>query len=236
MQCTIAGFFWFLRRFLQCQTLFGGVSPGSLALGLESLHRGRWGDLGRPQARNSLNSQRGAAEAFIASQKSEGWVCLPKLYDDGGFTGGNLDRPAFKRLMHDIEAGEIDCVVVYKVDRLSRSLLDFAKAMETFDANGVSFVSVTQQFNTTHSMGRLTLNILLLFAQFEHDIIGERFRNKIAAQRQKGLWCGGDHHITLTVCRQATTTTRLHAAGSSWHPELTHIELSQCCHLANVVI
>jgi DNA invertase Pin-like site-specific DNA recombinase len=150
---------------------------------------------------NSLDSQRGAAEAFIASQKSEGWVCCPKLYDDGGFTGGNLDRPAFKQLMNDIEAGEIDCVVVYKVDRLSRSLLDFARAMETFDANGVSFVSVTQQFNTTHSMGRLTLNILLSFAQFERDIIGERIRDKIAAQRQKGLWCGGQPVLGYDVDR-----------------------------------
>lgn len=154
---------------------------------------------------NSLDSQRGAAEAFIASQKSEGWVCCPKLYDDGGFTGGNLDRPAFRQLMNDIEAGDIDCVVVYKVDRLSRSLLDFAKAMETFDNNGVSFVSVTQQFNTTHSMGRLTLNILLSFAQFERDIIGERIRDKIAAQRQKGLWCGGQPVLGYDVDRSETS-------------------------------
>ena len=130
---------------------------------------------------------------------------MPKLYDDGGFTGGNLDRPAFKQLMNDIEAGEIDCVDVYKVDRLSRSLLGFARAMETFDANGVSFVSVTQQFNTTHSMSRLTLNNLLSFAQFERDIIGERIRDKIAAQRQNGLWCGGQPVLGYDVDRSETS-------------------------------
>jgi site-specific DNA recombinase len=154
---------------------------------------------------NSLDSQRSAAEAFIASQKSEGWICLPKLYDDGGFSGGNLDRPAFKQMMADIAAGEIDCVVVYKVDRLSRSLMDFARAMETFDKHGVSFVSVTQQFNTTHSMGRLTLNILLSFAQFERDIIGERIRDKIAAQREQGLWCGGQPVLGYDVDRSQTS-------------------------------
>jgi len=154
---------------------------------------------------NSLDTQRGSAESFIASQKSEGWVCVPKHYDDGGFSGGNMDRPGFKELMKDIAAGDIDCVVVYKVDRLSRSLLDFAKAMEVFDANGVSFVSVTQQFNTTHSMGRLTLNILLSFAQFEREIIGERIRDKIAAQRQKGLWCGGQPILGYDVDRSATS-------------------------------
>jgi len=154
---------------------------------------------------NSLDTQRGSAESFIASQKSEGRVCLPKHYDDGGFSGSNLDRPGFKELMKDIVAGEIDCVVVYKVDRLSRSLLDFAKAMEVFDANSVSFVSVTQQFNTTHSMGRLTLNILLSFAQFEREIIGERIRDKIAAQRQKGLWCGGQPVLGYDVDRSATS-------------------------------
>ena len=140
---------------------------------------------------NSLDAQRESAEAFIASQQHEGWECLPEHYDDGGFSGGKLDRPAMNRLMADITAGKIDCVVVYKVDRLSRSLLDFSRIMETFDNNGVSFVSVTQQFNTTHSMGRLTLNILLSFAQFEREIIGERIRDKIAAQRRKGKWAGG---------------------------------------------
>jgi site-specific DNA recombinase len=146
---------------------------------------------GLEQEFNSLDAQREAGEAFIASQKSEGWVCLPDRYDDGGFTGGNMERPAFKRLMAEIEAGRIDCVVVYKVDRLSRSLLDFTQIMESLERRGVSFVSVTQQFNTTSSMGRLTLNILLSFAQFEREIISERTRDKIAAARRKGKWSGG---------------------------------------------
>ena len=140
---------------------------------------------------NSLDAQRESGEAFIASQQHEGWECLPDHYDDGGFSGGSMDRPALNRLLTDIAAGKVDCVVVYKVDRLSRSLLDFARIMETFDKHGISFVSVTQQFNTTHSMGRLTLNILLSFAQFEREIIGERIRDKIAAQRRKGKWAGG---------------------------------------------
>ncbi len=146
---------------------------------------------GLDQAFNSLDAQREAAEAYIASQKAEGWVCLSERYDDGGYTGANTERPALKRLLADIEAGKIDGVVVYKVDRLSRSLLDFAKMMEAFDKYGVSFVSVTQHFNTTHSMGRLTLNILLSFAQFEREIISERTRDKIAATRRKGKWSGG---------------------------------------------
>lgn len=146
---------------------------------------------GLDQDFNSLDAQRESAEAFIASQKQEGWVCFPDRYDDGGFTGGNLERPAVTRLLADIDAGKIDCVVVYKVDRLSRSLMDFARMMQTFEKHKVSFVSVTQQFNTTHSMGRLTLNILLSFAQFEREIISERTRDKIAAARRKGKWSGG---------------------------------------------
>jgi len=146
---------------------------------------------GLEQEFNSLDAQRDAGEAFIASQKSANWVCSDTRYDDGGFSGGNAERPALQRLMVDIEAGLVDCVVVYKVDRLSRSLLDFARMMETFERHGVSFVSVTQQFNTAHSMGRLTLNILLSFAQFEREIISERTRDKIAAARKKGKWAGG---------------------------------------------
>jgi len=146
---------------------------------------------GLEQEFNSLDAQREAGEAFVASQKSEGWVCLPDRYDDGGFTGGNMERPALKRLMADIDAGRVDCVVVYKVDRLSRSLLDFTQIMEALEKRGISFVSVTQQFNTTSSMGRLTLNILLSFAQFEREIISERTRDKIAAARRKGKWSGG---------------------------------------------
>jgi site-specific DNA recombinase len=146
---------------------------------------------GLEQEFNSLDAQRESGEAYIKSQTHEGWECLPGHYDDGGFTGGNMDRPAVQRLLADIEAGRIDCVLVYKVDRLSRSLLDFAKMMETFDKYHVSFVSVTQQFNTSTSMGRLVLNVLLSFAQFEREIISERTRDKIAAARRKGKWAGG---------------------------------------------
>jgi len=140
---------------------------------------------------NSLDAQREACEAYIASQKPEGWLLIPEPYDDGGFSGGTLDRPALKRLLADIEDGRIDVVVVYKIDRLSRSLMDFAKLVEVFDRGGVTFVSVTQSFNTTTSMGRLTLNILLSFAQFEREVIGERIRDKIAASRKRGMWMGG---------------------------------------------
>lgn len=146
---------------------------------------------GLQQDFNSLDAQRESGEAYVASQKAEGWVCLPDRYDDGGFTGGNMERPALQRLLADIEAGKIDCVVVYKVDRLSRSILDFSKIMDRFEQRGVSFASVTQHFNTTNSMGRLTLNILLSFAQFEREIISERTRDKIAAARRKGKWMGG---------------------------------------------
>ncbi len=140
---------------------------------------------------NSLDAQREACEAYIASQKAEGWVLVPDRYDDGGFSGATLERPALKRLLADIEEGRVDVVVVYKIDRLSRSLMDFAKLVEVFDRGGVTFVSVTQSFNTTTSMGRLTLNILLSFAQFEREVIGERIRDKFAASRKKGMWMGG---------------------------------------------
>lgn len=146
---------------------------------------------GLDQDFNSLDAQREAAEAYIKSQASEGWSPLPQRYDDGGFSGGNIERPALKRLLADIEEKKIDAVVVYKVDRLSRSLLDFTKLMEVLDRNECSFVSVTQQFNTTHSMGRLTLNILLSFAQFEREIIAERTRDKMSAARRKGKYVGG---------------------------------------------
>lgn len=161
-------------------------------------------DEGLDQDFNSLDAQREAAEAYIASQKNEGWSCLPVRYDDGGFTGGNMDRPALKRLLADIEAGKVDVVVVYKVDRLSRSLLDFARIIETFDKHGVSFVSVTQQFNTTSSLGRLTLNILLSFAQFEREIISERTRDKMAAARRKGKYVGGAPILGYDIDRPAS--------------------------------
>src|SRR5450432_3526746 len=140
---------------------------------------------------NSLDAQREACQAFIVSQRHEGWRALQSHYDDGGYSGGTLERPALKRLLEDVDAGKVDTIVVYKIDRLTRSLLDFAKIVETLDARGVSFVAVTQQFNTTTSMGRLTLNILLSFAQFEREVTGERIRDKIAASKRKGMWMGG---------------------------------------------
>ena len=146
---------------------------------------------GLEQAFNSLDAQREACEAYIRSQRHEGWQVRAEHYDDGGVSGGTLARPAVQRLLTDIKAGEIDVVVVYKVDRLTRALSDFARLVETFDAHQVSFVSVTQQFNTTTSMGRLTLNVLLSFAQFEREVTGERIRDKIAASKRKGMWMGG---------------------------------------------
>lgn len=147
---------------------------------------------GLEQDFNSLHAQREACAAYILSQASEGWTLLPDEYDDGGLSGGTLERPALRRLMKDIEAGRIDIVIVYKVDRLSRSLLDFAKLVEAFDKANVSFVSVTQSFNTTNSMGRLTLNMLLSFAQFEREVTAERIRDKIAASKARGMWMGGN--------------------------------------------
>lgn len=146
---------------------------------------------GLEQEFNSLDAQREACEAYVASQRPEGWVLFHDRYDDGGYSGGTLERPALKRLVTDIELGRVDVVVVYKIDRLSRSLMDFAKLVEAFERNNVTFVSVTQAFNTTTSMGRLTLNILLSFAQFEREVIGERIRDKFAASRKKGMWMGG---------------------------------------------
>ena len=148
-------------------------------------------DEGLEQAFNSLDAQREACAAFVLSQKHEGWAVLPTLYDDGGYSGGTLDRPALQRLLADIADAKVDVVVVYKIDRLTRSLFDFAKIVEAFDARSVSFVSITQQFNTTTSMGRLTLNVLLSFAQFEREVAGERIRDKIAASKKKGMWMGG---------------------------------------------
>jgi site-specific DNA recombinase len=148
-------------------------------------------DEGLDKEFTSLDAQRESAEAFIHSQKAQGWTCLTTRYDDGGFSGGNMERPALKRLLADIVSGQVDCLVLYKVDRLSRSLLDFARMMETFEKHQVSFVSVTQQLNTATSMGRLVLNVLLSFAQFEREIISERTRDKIGATRRKGKWAGG---------------------------------------------
>jgi site-specific DNA recombinase len=146
---------------------------------------------GLDQNFNSLDAQRDACENFIASQKSEGWMMARERYDDGGFSGGNMQRPGLQKLLDDVRNGMVDIIVVYKIDRLSRSLADFAKLVELFDEHKVTFVSVTQAFNTTTSMGRLTLNILLSFAQFERELAGERVRDKIAASRQRGIWMGG---------------------------------------------
>ncbi len=161
---------------------------------------------------NSLDAQREACEAYVASQKAEGWVLVPDRYDDGGFSGGTLERPALQRLLRDIEAGRVDIVVVYKIDRLSRSLMDFAKLVEVFDRNNVTFVSVTQSFNTTTSMGRLTLNILLSFAQFEREVIGERIRDKFAASRKKGMWMGGYPPLGYDVKDRKLVVNEMEAA------------------------
>ena len=152
---------------------------------------------GLEQDFNSLDAQREACEAYIKSQMHEGWVLLDKQYNDGGYSGGTMERPAFKELLSDIENDEIDIVVVYKVDRLTRSLMDFSKIIDVFDKHNASFVSITQHFNTTTSMGRLTLNILLSFAQFEREVTGERIRDKFEASRKKGLWLSpsGNSHI-----------------------------------------
>jgi site-specific DNA recombinase len=157
---------------------------------------------GLDQAFNTLDAQREAAELFISSQGQEGWAASPQKYDDGGYTGANMDRPALKRLLADVQSGAVNCVVVYKVDRLSRSLLDFARIMEILDKHGATFVSVTQQFNTTSSMGRLTLNVLLSFAQFEREMISERTRDKMSAARRKGKWVGGNPVMGYDVAPQ----------------------------------
>ncbi len=147
---------------------------------------------GLEQEFNSLHAQREACEAFIKSQRHEGWVALPNYYDDGGFSGGTMERSALRQLLTHIQDRKVDAVIVYKVDRLTRSLADFVRIIEIFDRQNVAFVSITQQFNTTSSMGRLTLNVLLWFAQFEREVAGERIRDKIAASKRKGMWMGGN--------------------------------------------
>ena len=171
-----------------------GTAPGRLKNGSTircAIYTRKSTEEGLDRDFNSLQAQREAAEAYIQSQRHMGWVLVPHNYDDGGFSGGNLERPGLKKLLDDVEGRRVDCILVYKVDRLSRSLLDFARLVDRFDQRSVSFVSVTQQFNTTTSLGRLTLNILLSFAQFEREIIGERTRDKMSAARRKGKWVGG---------------------------------------------
>ena len=169
-------------------------------------------DEGLDKEFNTLDAQREACDAYVASQRAEGWVLVRDRYDDGGFSGGTLERPALKRLLADIEAGLVDVIVVYKIDRLSRSLMDFAKLVETFEAHRVTFVSVTQSFNTTTSMGRLTLNILLSFAQFEREVIGERIRDKFAASRARGMWMGGKVPLGYDVVNRKLVVNSAEAA------------------------
>ena len=164
------------------------------------------------QSFNSNDAQKEAGHAFIKSQSHEGWIAVADDSDDGGCSGGNMERPALRRLMADIQTGNIDIVVVYTIDRLTRSLPDFAKLVEVFDRNGVSFVSVTQQFNTTTSMGRLTLNILLSFAQFEREVTGERIRDKIAASKAKGMWMGGIPPLGYDVVERKLVVNEREAA------------------------
>lgn len=179
---------------------------------------------GLEQEFNSLHAQREACEAFIASQRNEGWVLVRDQYDDGGVSGGTLERPGLKRLLSDIEDGLVDVVVVYKIDRLSRSLMDFAKLVEVFDRNEVTFVSVTQSFNTTTSMGRLTLNVLLSFAQFEREVTGERIRDKIAASRAKGMWMGGCPPLGYDVVARKLVINEIEAG----HVRYIFDQFAQC--------
>lgn len=184
---------------------------------------------------NSLDAQRDACEAYIKSQASQGWICLPKNYNDAAYSGGNLERPALKALLADVEAGRVDVIVVYKIDRLTRSLADFAKLVETFDAKSVSFVAVTQQFNTTSSMGRLTLNVLLSFAQFERELSSERVRDKVAASRAKGKWTGGtaplgyeakDKKLVINHAEAATVRTifELYLKNRGFQPLMAELD------------
>ena len=168
-------------------------------------------DSGLEQEFNSLDNQREASEAYIKSQAHEGWTLIRDRYDDGGFSGGSMERPALQKLLDDVRQGRIDVIVVYKVDRLTRSLADFAKLVELFDEHDVSFVSVTQAFNTTTSMGRLTLNVLLSFAQFEREVTGERIRDKIAASKKKGIWMGGVVPLGYRVENRALQIVEDHA-------------------------
>ncbi|MFC3640148.1 recombinase family protein [Camelimonas fluminis] len=191
------------------------TSTGCAAVVRCAIYTRKSSEEGLEQDFNSLDAQREACEAYVASQKAEGWIALPRMYDDGGFSGGTMERPALHQLLTDIGAGSIDTVVVYKVDRLTRSLSDFARIVDVFDGAGVSFVSVTQSFNTTTSMGRLTLNMLLSFAQFEREVTGERIRDKIAASRARGMWMGGRPPLgyevrdrKLEIVEEEATTVR----------------------------
>ena len=186
---------------------------------------------GLEQEFNSLQAQSEACEAYIRSQRHEGWVLARTRYDDGGFSGGNMERPALQRLLADIQGGRIDIIVVYKVDRLTRSLADFARLVEIFDAQGVSFVSVTQQFNTTSSMGRLTLNVLLSFAQFEREVTGERIRDKIAASKKKGMWMGGNVPLGYDASERTLVINPAEARGARCRRIRSALRLPAAFHL-----
>lgn len=190
-------------------------------------------DEGLDQAFNSLDAQREAGEAYVKSQASEGWRLSPRRYDDGGFSGGSMERPALRQLLADIDAGLVDVVVVYKIDRLTRSLADFARIVEQFDAREVSFVSVTQAFNTTSSMGRLTLNVLLSFAQFEREVTGERIRDKIAASKAKGMWMGGVPPLGYDLPPPGTRTLQVNEAEAEVVRQIfrRYLELGSVHHL-----
>jgi DNA invertase Pin-like site-specific DNA recombinase len=195
---------------------------------------------GLEQSFNSLQAQREACESYIASQRHEGCHGIKTHYDDGGFSGGTMDRPALRRLLEDIASGKIDIVVVYKVDRLTRSLADFAKIVEAFDRQGVSFVSVTQQFNTTTSMGRLTLNVLLPFAQFEREVTGERIRDKVTASKKKWMWNGGPQFLWATIIgssliqRKPRSCARFSPIICAWAVSLTVLSFPD--HLEGILV
>jgi len=192
--------------------LSDGAMPASVKKLRCAVYTRKSTDEGLDKEFNTLDAQREACEAYVASQRAEGWVLVRDRYDDGGFSGGTLERPALKRLLADIEQGLVDVIVVYKIDRLSRSLMDFAKLVETFEAHRVTFVSVTQSFNTTTSMGRLTLNILLSFAQFEREVIGERIRDKVAASKARGMWMGGKVPLGYEVANRKLVVNDAEAA------------------------
>jgi DNA invertase Pin-like site-specific DNA recombinase len=189
-----------------------GVMPASVKKLRCAVYTRKSTEEGLDKEFNTLDAQRDACAAYVASQRAEGWILVPDRYDDGGFSGGTLERPALKRLLADVEQGLIDVIVVYKIDRLSRSLMDFAKLVEAFEAHGVTFVSVTQSFNTTTSMGRLTLNVLLSFAQFEREVIGERIRDKVAASKARGMWMGGKVPLGYDVASRKLVVNEAEAA------------------------
>ena len=211
-----------------------GAMPAAVKKLRCAVHTRKSTDKGLEKQFNTLDAQHEACEAYVASQRAEGWVLVRDRYDDGGFSGGTLERPALKRLLADIEQGLVDVIVVYKIDCLSRSLMDFAKLVETMEAHRVTFVSVTQSYNTTTSMGRLTLNILLSFAQFEREVIGERIREKAAASKARGMRTGGNVPLDYDVANRKLVVKETEAArvgrcsSSSWRPARASRRCATC--------